>query len=78
MSKIEFIENKYKTTPKFRDSNIKGYYCFGSFNRTEYFEICTTSNDERSMEGHHYRQVIDIDKESAIKLIELLKENFKI
>ena len=78
MSKITFIKNQYKTSPKFKDSNIKGYYCFGSFNKTDYFEICTTSKEENDTSSHHYRQVIDIDKETAIKLIELLKGCFKL
>lgn len=78
MSKIKFIENKYKTTPKFRDSNVNGYYCFGAFKGTEYFEICTTSKNENYNEKHHYRQVIDIDKKTAIELINLLKKKFEL
>lgn len=68
MSKITFMENKHKTSPKFKDSNVKGYYCFGVFNGTEY----------NAIDSRHYRQVIDIDKETAIELIELLKQKFRI
>ena len=80
MSKITFIENAYKTNPSFRDSEIKGYYCFGPFKNTEYFEICTISKNENESENNkpHYRQVIDIDREQAIFLINELIRNFTI
>ena len=78
MSKIIFIENNYKKHPSFRDKNIKGYYNFGVFKDVEYFEICTSSKGENDIDSHHYRQVIDIDKKTAVELIKLLKEKFKI
>ena len=78
MSKITFVKNQHRTNPNFRDTNIKGYYCFGPFKGVDYFEICTTSKDENDIEGHHYRQVIDIDREAAIELVKLLKTYFKI
>ena len=78
MSKIVFKENQNKTKPSFRDSNINGYYCFDKFKGIEYFEICTSSKDENNTESHHYRQVIDLDKETAIQLINLLKDKFKL
>ena len=78
MSKIIFKENHHKKTPSFKYDNMYGYYCFGKFNGENIFEICTSSKDENDQDSYHYRQVIDIDKEEAIKLIDLLRDSFNI
>lgn len=77
MSKIELKKDENKKKPSFK-SSIYGFYNFGLFNGKEYFEIRTVSEAENEDESKHSRQVIDIDKETAIELIKLLKDNFKI